>query len=855
MSDDRKWFFQRLRKISAHQSPLTSFEKSELSPQSEDNIQTNRFISLVRCLQHPELNGVDRQSAAFCALSDTYDRQIDIAFSIGGLFSCVQLYQILEESIFPGQLIMLSRKRHVVGTFEKTPSKIYCYDSNSKTGEYKLTKVVALIVQILETFDLDMKDLSTFYPFEIIIYNVSDKPQINPTFKSAVCYPSVTRLLENFNLNLSGIDGANALSSAIKAHCNEAVKFYLTQSASPNALDDDKKTALRVAVAFNNYRAIPLLVKGGANVNQRFEDLNFETPLHLAVALSNFTSCLALLKEGADPTAVNSKLKTPADFADTMGTSSQFTAACEAAQGYHLRLAAARGDLNLLEKILKHKDKLRFINQAGEESNKTALHFAVKNNHKDCAELLLSHGSNPNSQDKKGDTPFHIACREKNTQLINLFINAKAWLAAENEQKETPTKMIENLRHTDKNLLPQEVVGELQENQVEYLKKEGQALRLAAARGEVENINRIISSSFNGHFLLDAGGEKTGNRAIHFATQYDHIHVVNLLVQFNANVQLPNFEGNTPLLLACQLAHHDIVRLLLFSDANVFFKDAKGNYPVILIKQLSEDYSHPRQRRFINLLPLLKKVQLQQGVRLGKELRLRSKQKDELWLQQFFATHKASFFINSQGPTSGKSPLHFAVESQSTQCVRQLLCEGADVNLCNFSGVSSLDVALHTGPASLIALMKMNGADLERSPAVQSERSPGEWQASMSTLVISNNVLQGMIAILESFIDHNTPLWMHIHDKIAVSTHFFSAAERKSSIRLAIGLKMFIEIKYKPTYEIVLNEIQSYLTLNSRLDNDNSSEKALFVSCLSTLKNCLLSSSNNQHTHLASNSK
>ena len=78
---------------------------------------------------------------------------------------------------------------------------------------------------------------------------------------------------------------------------------------------------------------------------------------------------------------------------------------------HEFRVAAAKSDLAQLQQLLS---KIADINAQGPDSKRTALHFAVMyNTHGDVIEWLKNNGADGNMPDKDGNTPFHLACKNK----------------------------------------------------------------------------------------------------------------------------------------------------------------------------------------------------------------------------------------------------------------------------------------------------------------------------------------------------------------------------------------------------------------------------------------------------------
>lgn len=97
-----------------------------------------------------------------------------------------------------------------------------------------------------------------------------------------------------------------------------------------------------------------------------------------------------------------------------------------------------------LEDLIKKGADVNFQGKYG----KTALHYAVKGERKDCVDILVSNGADVNIQDDDGNTPVHLAAMAENShenniwepiEILNLLLNTgHADLTIQNNDGETP---------------------------------------------------------------------------------------------------------------------------------------------------------------------------------------------------------------------------------------------------------------------------------------------------------------------------------------------------------------------------------------------------------------------------------
>ncbi|MBV8661066.1 MAG: ankyrin repeat domain-containing protein [Candidatus Dependentiae bacterium] len=173
-------------------------------------------------------------------------------------------------------------------------------------------------------------------------------------------------VMPEFKANFKNEQGIKTLMDAISKDDIEKVKRLIQLDVVDVNQKDDSffgETPLHVAIEYEAYKVIPLLVKAGADVNQKN---NYDlTPLHYAALNNAYKVILLLVKAGADINQRDNNGDTP----------------------LHL---AAEGNVDKAVQLLLDADA--DVNQAN-NSGKTPLRLAIENHANKVIPLLREAGA------------------------------------------------------------------------------------------------------------------------------------------------------------------------------------------------------------------------------------------------------------------------------------------------------------------------------------------------------------------------------------------------------------------------------------------------------------------------------
>ena len=177
----------------------------------------------------------------------------------------------------------------------------------------------------------------------------------------------------------------------------EAVRALLAKKADVNAARADGATALMWAAHWDDLEMADLLLRGGAKVNAA-DDYGVTA---LARASENASEAMVgrLLEAGADPNATQKSGLTP------------------------LMIASRTGNAKVVKALIAKRAN---VNATTEETNATALMWALAMGHSEIITTLIEGGANVQTSTAKGFTPLMFAARNGDIDVARLLITKGA---------------------------------------------------------------------------------------------------------------------------------------------------------------------------------------------------------------------------------------------------------------------------------------------------------------------------------------------------------------------------------------------------------------------------------------------
>lgn len=202
------------------------------------------------------------------------------------------------------------------------------------------------------------------------------------------------------------------------AETGDIEKIEALLAKDPSSIDKKDSygmTPLHWAVDKKHTHAVEILIAKGANIDAR--DKNGDTPLDYAINKEDSSMATMLLLAGAKVSGKEDEVK------EMLKKISP------------LHRAVRDENLGNVKTFLeKYPDQVN----ARDETGRTPLYWAAREDNIEICEILLSHGADVNAATPDGWTPLHTAVYNKNPRIVVLLIEKGADVNVKNSDSETP---------------------------------------------------------------------------------------------------------------------------------------------------------------------------------------------------------------------------------------------------------------------------------------------------------------------------------------------------------------------------------------------------------------------------------
>ncbi|GBM63996.1 Ankyrin-3 [Araneus ventricosus] len=364
-----------------------------------------------------------------------------------------------------------------------------------------------------------------------------------------------------------------------------------------NVIDE---TPLLVAVKMNQCEIAYLLLSKGADpdVSSKYGEL----PLLLAIEKGSSKMVEILLKFGADYLIKDAKGKTSIELAIETRRSDIVELLLEKPDIHNingqkdsslLHVAASSGSLEIIKSLTDKKADINSKDSSGAkpihiaakegyrdvleyflnlgvavdergENDWTLMHYAAAGNHSEIFKFLSERGADVNAVDVDGATPLHVAAEAGNLEALLALLEIGAFYDARNKNNKTPLKVTKLWNTCVKISLL------FASNMFSAVKSDN--------RFKLEGILSTGLDVLKFNFVNVKNAENTA--PIHYAVWKGYERVVNILLKYNANLNLRSKNGWTSLHYAAKFSHLGIVQDLLRNGAVFEAMSDSGKSPL-----------------------------------------------------------------------------------------------------------------------------------------------------------------------------------------------------------------------------------------------------------------------------------
>ena len=339
------------------------------------------------------------------------------------------------------------------------------------------------------------------------------------------------------------------------------------------------KTAFEILLALQE--------KGEGNVkieemyNEDVEKINTRTELHLCKDNNDVEKAVEIvLNEGVDINIPGKSNRTPLLWASLSASGEFIKTLIDLGADVNaqrtddkvtpLYLAAGCNNYMAVDILLKHGADVGHLNI----SKTTGLHDCAENGFLSVSRLLIDSGCDINLRSNKGETPLYWAVKNKHKYIVKCLLESEADVNV--KYKENASERIYLIRGKDRGKPAWHyVLGEKALLPLFLRRTKGSSLDIAdfgliltSGRGKdpPENVRKNINEM--GATFPDTQSQTV----LHVASKSASLEIVDLLINYKADVNANDMDGFTPLHLAAMHGNIQVVKKLVETNADVNLK-------------------------------------------------------------------------------------------------------------------------------------------------------------------------------------------------------------------------------------------------------------------------------------------
>jgi ankyrin repeat protein len=345
----------------------------------------------------------------------------------------------------------------------------------------------------------------------------------------------------------------------------QALNDILQKETNINTLDKGGRTALHLAASYNRPCIQQLLSFPGIDVNKPDSVLKW-TPLRYADRMKSWMAMDILLQNGANPDDIV--------FTRPNGESQEWVQRA-------LWECASKGHIKLLEFMLKCGIEVNASLEVPDilHDKFTLLHRASYCGQVEVVRLIVNRGADINirAANNNNITALHLAAESGSVDIINFLLNKEMSVNLTNTNDSTPL-------HVSAKFGKLEATKTLVERgaAIDNTNKSGvTALMVAAYFAKLEIFCYLTETGAD----INIRNNKYINTALHYAAGSGSVDIIQLLLDKEMSVNLPNKDGFTPLHVCAKSGHLDATKCLVEKGAAVNKTNKDGTTPLMVAAQ------------------------------------------------------------------------------------------------------------------------------------------------------------------------------------------------------------------------------------------------------------------------------
>lgn len=332
------------------------------------------------------------------------------------------------------------------------------------------------------------------------------------------------------------------------------------------------------------------------------------------------------------------------------------------------------------------------------DPDQTPLVGAVGSGHREIVDLLLKNGAGKRLIPGKTYTSLSVALGRAasigDVAVVRMLLdlgadpNAPIWLPAMNWAVQAGHIEIAKL------LLERGA-------KVDLPNREGRtALSIAVSAGRADMVRLLLK---NGATIPDPSQDQQilkNYTLLMVSARQGYTEIARLLIEHGQDVNARTPDGDTALIIAAGQGRTDVARLLIEKGAKINVQNNTGVTPLLAASSTKRP----------ELVALLKAGGVESNVNLDLVDAITANDADKI-KALLAAGADANFTLRGDNGKDSAPPLLMATEKQNLEIVKLLLDKGANPNLANEAGVTSLTKAVELNNLDLVTSLLAKGAD------------------------------------------------------------------------------------------------------------------------------------------------